>query len=98
MRCTARKNILILATVGFTAMVTGLSLHVHLLAHDHGKTHDSAKCSVCITLHAAAGKFTAERQLDIAGLSRFQGDTDLPPDVHMSAFSRQPFAPRAPPV
>lgn len=93
----ARKGVLIITTVGFAAMVTGLSFQLHLLSHDHHDEHDSDECSVCRHFLTAPGKFMQEPKSELPGLSLLESKAEFPLHVCVNAFHHNPFNPRGPP-
>jgi len=94
----ARRSFLILAAVSFAAMVTGLSLQLHLLSQNHPQGHDSDHCPVCELLLAAPGKFTHGPQLELPDVNHLEGDAVHPLAARVAVFGRNPFTPRAPPL
>jgi len=92
-----RRNALILATVSFVAMVTGVSLQLHLLSQDHSGAHDFDHCSICQQLLTAPGKFIREPESRLPETDLFENDAVFPLHVHVIAFHHNPFGPRSPP-
>ena len=97
MRSPARKNVLILATVSFVAMVTGVSLQLHLLSQDRPDEHDFAHCSMCQQLLTAPTKFIQEPQFKLPDAAQFSGAAVFAPYVNVAAFHHIHFGPRGPP-
>ena len=93
----ARKGVLIIATVGFAAMVTGMSLQLHLWSYDHHDEHDSDECSVCQHFLAATGKFMQEPRSGLPGLSLLESNAEFHLHVRVNIFQHSSFSPRAPP-
>jgi len=65
-----RKTILIITTVCFVAMVTGLTLKLHLLSHKHPEKHDSSLCPICQTLLGNTDKISIAIELEIEETNR----------------------------
>jgi hypothetical protein len=93
----ALKVVCVYSMVCFVAMVTGVSLHLHFLSHEHPEEHDSEHCSVCQQLLIVPGKFIVESETSLfdsilqRDIVEFQSQSDV------IAFHFDPFGPRPPP-
>lgn len=86
------------ATVSFVAMVTGVSLHLHLLGHDHQDKHDLDNCSVCQQLLVTPGKFITEPESSLPDYNPQKDNIQLQTQPYVIAFHFEPFRPRPPPL
>lgn len=93
-----RKTVLICITICFVAMVTGLSLQLHLLSESHPEKHDSERCSLCQQLLLVTGKFVLEPELALETSGRIECHIKLNPNICVKQFHHQQFNPRPPPT
>jgi len=93
----ARKAVLGFVVVCFVARVTGVSLHLHILSHEHPEEHDAEHCPICQQLLIAPGKFMTEPELSLADLNRQKGTVEYPSQSCVITFRFEPFGPRPPP-
>ena len=93
-----RQAVLICLTVCFVAMVTGVSLQLHLLGDTHPEKHDSEHCSVCQQLLIAPGKFLLEPELAIEMSSQIECCINFHSAICIKQFHHQQFDPRPPPA
>ena len=98
MACLDRKTVLICITVCFVAMVTGVSLQLHLLSHEHSREHDIDSCSICRQLLIAHGKFALEQELTLDIGDQFERDVHFHSTICVKRFHCQPSDPRPPPA
>lgn len=93
----ARKCVLVLVTVSFLVMVTGLMLQLHLMSCEHPHKHDSDNCSICQQF-AALGKFSCRPQLTLDNAHLFEFDIELCPEILYVSSQSKPFDARPPPL
>ena len=93
-----RKAVLICITVCFVAMVTGVSLQLHLLGHEHPEEHDSEHCSVCQQLLITPGKFIMEPVSNLPDTGFHAYNVEFQSQSYVIAFHFEPFDPRPPPA
>jgi hypothetical protein len=98
MRFPARRSVLMVVTISFVAMVTNVSLQLHLLGHDHQREHDSDKCSVCQHFLSADGKFMLRPESELPVAYPLKSNAEFPLQICVAAFHHNPFSPRAPPL
>jgi hypothetical protein len=79
------------------AMVTGVSLQLHLLSHEHSHEHDFDDCSICQQLLITHGKFTPVPQLCLPDIDRHKDNFEFVPEFYITAFHYKPFNARPPP-
>jgi hypothetical protein len=97
MHFSARTSVLVAVTVSFVAMVTNVSLQLHLLGHDHQQEHDPDKCSVCQHFLSPDGKFMLRPESKLPVAYSLKGNAEFPLQICIAAFNHNPFSPRAPP-
>jgi len=78
-------------------MVTGISLQLHLMSHEHSQEHDFDNCSICRQLLITHGKFAPEPQLCLPDTGRNNDSFEFVPEFHITAFHHKPFNARPPP-
>ncbi|MBN2314216.1 MAG: hypothetical protein JXM79_09820 [Sedimentisphaerales bacterium] len=93
----ARKVGLILMTSFFVALVTGLSLYLHLLNHEHPEDHDAAHCPICQRLLIKPGKFITEPESHLPDFNRLEGQIAFYTQSYTQTFHFDSFRPRPPP-
>jgi hypothetical protein len=94
---SARKVVYVVTTFCFVAMVTELSLHLHLLNHEHPEEHDSDHCSVCQQLLITHGKFITEPEPGLPDSNLLHDSTEFHFQSYIISLHSQPFNPRSPP-
>ena len=92
-----RKAVLICMIICFVAMVTGVSLQLHLLSDTYPEEHDSEHCSVCRQLLLTPGKFLQEPQLCLPDTDRNNDSFEFVPEFYITAFHCKPLNARPPP-
>lgn len=92
-----RKAVLICITVCFVAMVTGVSMQLHLLSHEHSREHDFDDCSICRQLLVTHGKFAPEPKLCLPDTDRNRDSFEFVPEFYITAFHCKSFNARPPP-
>lgn len=92
-----RKAALIIMTISFVALVTGLTLKLHLLSHIHTDNHTSSQCTICQQLLTTQNKFTLEPQFNLPDTGSFQDEIEFPLLSPIITFRHEPFGPRPPP-
>ena len=92
-----RKAVLICMTTCFVAMVTGVSLQLHLLSHEHSQEHDFDDCSICRQLLITHGKFVPVLQLRLPDIIQNSDSFEIVPELYVTAFHCKPFNARPPP-
>jgi len=92
-----RKIIFIIATVCFVAVVTGLTLELHLFSHKHPDNHSSSRCSICQQLLITPNKFASEPQLSLPDTDLLKDEIEFPIHSYVTTFRHKPFGPRPPP-
>ena len=93
----ALKAVSVYSMVCFVAMVTGVSLHLHFLSHEHPEEHDAEHCSVCQRLLIVRGKFVAESETSLPDFILQKGNVEFHSQSYVIAFHFEPFGPRPPP-
>jgi hypothetical protein len=93
----ARQVGFILMTIFFAALVTGLSLYLHLLSHEHPEDHDAEHCPICQQLLIKPGKFIIEPESHLPDFTRFEGQLTFDSQSYTQAFHFDSFRPRPPP-
>ena len=81
----------------FVAMVTGLSLYLHLLSYDHPEKHDSEHCPICQQLLIKPGKFITEPESHLPDINLLEGQLTFYSQSYTKVFHYDPFRPRPPP-
>jgi len=94
----ARKCIITLVIVCFTAMTTGVTLQLHLLSEAHSHKHDFNRCLICQQLLLTPGKFTPEPELAIDMSDQIEHYVNFNSAICIKQFHHQQFDPRAPPA
>ena len=97
MRFPARKTVLVLMAVSFAAMVTGITIQLHLLSQNHLPDHDSDKCPICKQLLIIAGKFIVEPETDVHYSNPLGSDIVFHSQFFVLPLQFEPFTPRPPP-
>ena len=92
-----RKAVLICITICFVAMVTGISLQLHLLSHEHSHEHDFDDCSICRHLLISPEKFAAEPQINLLDIEKHKDTFEFVPEFNITAFQCKPLHARPPP-
>lgn len=93
----ARKVGFILTTIFFVVMVTGISLYVHLMSHEHPEEHDPAHCPICKQLLIKPGKFITEPESHLPDFNRLEGHIKFNFQSYTKDFHFDSFHPRPPP-
>lgn len=93
----ARKAVLTTAITCYVAMVTGTTLHLHLLSRQHPEEHDAAHCSICQQSLIAPGKFITEPELIILDHSPRTDTVEFQSESYFIPCHFGPSSPRAPP-
>jgi len=93
-----QKTVLIFMTVCFAAMVTGISLQLHLLREAHPEKHDTEHCSLCQQLLFSPGKFFLESELTFEISSQIEYCIDFHNNICIKQSHHQQFNPRPPPA
>lgn len=93
----ARRAVLTIAIACFVAMVTGITLHLHLLSHQHPGEHDAEHCSICQQLLIAPGKFITEPELVLLDYNLQKDTIEFQSQSYVIALQHEPFGPRPPP-
>jgi hypothetical protein len=94
----ARKAVLVLMTLCFVAMVTGVSVRLHWLSRDHLEEHDFDHCSICQQLLSASGKFIPGPQLSLLDVDLHRDNGELLPQLYVTTFHYNLCNPRPPPL
>jgi len=84
-------------TICFAATVTGISLQLHLLSHEHRHGHDFDDCSICRQLLISPEKFAAEPHTSLPDTEQHKGSFEFIPQFNITAFHCRPFNARPPP-
>jgi len=84
-------------TICFVAMVTGISLQLHLLSHEHSHEHDFDDCSICRQLLVSSKKFAAEPQIILPDKELYKESFEFLPKFNIIVFHCKPFNARPPP-
>jgi len=92
-----RKATLILMTISFVALVTGLTLKLHLYNHKNQDNHNSRRCSICQQLLLTPNQFTLEQQSSLLNTDLLKNIIDFPLQSPVITFHHEPFGPRPPP-
>ena len=88
-----RKVTLISMTIGFVALVTGFTLHLHLLSHEH----QDSRCMICQLLQTTPTQFAPESQIIALNTALFENNFESPSQSLVITFYHEPFGPRPPP-
>jgi len=94
----ARKCVLTLAIVCFTAMTTGVMLQLHLLSDAHSHEHDFDHCLICQQLLITPGKFVLGPELTAETDSQIERYVNFHSANCIKQFHHQQFDPRPPPA
>jgi hypothetical protein len=94
----ARKCVLTLAIICFTAMATGVTLQLHLLGDAHPHKHDFNNCLICQQLLLMPGKFVSEPEPAIETGGRIEHSVNFHSAICIKQFHLQQFDPRPPPA
>ena len=78
-------------------MVTGVSLQLHLLSHEHSHEHDFDDCSNCRQLLVSPEKFAAEPQNNLPDKELYKESIEFVPEFYLTAVDCKPFNARPPP-
>jgi len=92
-----RNWLLLAASVTFVAMVTGLTLQLHLLSLDNPDSHNSNRCAVCQQLLIAPHKFVPQPEPQIDFRTVLPVSTKPYPRTYFGRFFPASFNPRPPP-
>jgi len=79
-------------------MVTGISLQLHLLSHEHSREHDSDECPICRQLLIAPAKFLPELETSQPDTEQHKEDFEFVSEFYMTAFHHKSFTARPPPA
>lgn len=93
-----RQAVLICITICFVAMVTGLSLQIHLMSDKSPEEHDSKHCSMCQKLLLSPEKFILEPEFVVEMAGRIECYTKSHSNICIKQFRYQQFNPRPPPA
>jgi len=93
----ARKGALILITGCFAVMVTGISLQLHLLSHEHSHDHYFDDCSICRQLLVSPEKFTAEPKTSLPDTELYKESIEFVLQSNVTAFHCKLINARPPP-
>jgi hypothetical protein len=78
-------------------MVTGVSLHLHLLSYEHPEEHDTEHCPLCQQLLFKPGKFITEPESGVPDDGPLIDDVEFYSQPYVTAFHFESFSPRPPP-
>jgi hypothetical protein len=78
-------------------MVTGVSLQLHLLSHEHSHEHDFDDCSICRQLLVSPEKFAAEPQTSLPDTEPYKESIEFVPQSNVIAFQCKLINARPPP-
>jgi len=92
-----QKVTLIIMTISFVALATGLTLYLHLLSHEHPVSHSSSQCSICQQILTTQNKIALEQQFNILDTDSFQDEIEFSLQPLVAPFRYEPFGPRPPP-
>ena len=84
-------------TICFVAMVTGVTLQLHLLSHEHSHEHDFDNCSICQQLLASPDKFISELQTTLLDKELYKESIEFVLQLNVTAFQSKSFDARPPP-
>jgi len=84
-------------TVCFAAMVTGVTLQLHLLSHKHTHEHDFGDCSICWQLLVSPCKFISELQTGLLDKELYKESIEFILQLNVTAFHCKSFDARSPP-
>ncbi|OHB78102.1 MAG: hypothetical protein A2Z25_23395 [Planctomycetes bacterium RBG_16_55_9] len=98
MKRLARKALLAFIIACFLAMVTGVSLDLHLLSHKRLQAHDAEHCSTCQQLLVSPGKFVMEPQSSLPDSNLDEDNVEVSFQSCAAALHCKPFDPRPPPL
>ena len=84
-------------TICFMAMVTGISLQLHLLSHEHSHEHDFDDCSICRQLLVSPEKFAAEPQIILPDRELYKESLEFVLQFYVTTFHCKSINARPPP-
>ena len=84
-------------TASFVALVTGLTLKLHFLSHEHTDNNLPNCCTICQQLLIMPNKFALEPQFSLPDTDYFQDEIEFPTQALVVTFRHEPFGPRPPP-
>jgi len=93
-----RNVFLLLGTICFLAMVSGVIVHVHLAHVDKPAEHDGAHCALCQQLTFAKKEYTADLEPADVEIPLVERLASACPTRLFHQTSRDQSHPRAPPV
>ncbi len=97
MRSLPRYAVLMLATVGFVAMTSGLTLYLHLGCHGDLLRHDAQHCSLCQAITGNETKFYLEAPPTPVQVADIAVAVEEIAEVSPRQFIAAVLAPRPPP-
>jgi hypothetical protein len=92
-----RKAVLTIMTISFLALVTELTLELHLLSHEHTDNHNSSQCPICQQLLTTQNKFAIEIQAFNQDIKLIEEYIESSLQTPVISFRHEPFGPRPPP-
>jgi hypothetical protein len=94
---TSRKVVLVIGMLCFLSTVTGVTLQLHLLSHQHNDRHGHEDCDICKNFFAANQKFVLSSYTIMAFFEHFARDTQYSRPTIPGLFRLKAFNPRPPP-
>jgi hypothetical protein len=93
----ARKAVLVVGMLCFLSTVTGITLQLHLLCHEHNDLHANDDCDICKNFFAANQKFVLGSYTITAFFEHFARNTQYSKPTIPGLFRLEAFNPRPPP-
>jgi membrane-anchored glycerophosphoryl diester phosphodiesterase (GDPDase) len=94
---TVRKVVLVVGMLCFLSTVTGVTLQLHLLSHEHNKQHDHEDCDICKNFFAVNQKFILNSYTTMVFFEHFARNTQYSKPTIPGLFRLEAFNPRPPP-
>ena len=94
----ARKVILVIGTICFISMVTGVTLQLHLKICKHAEKHDYESCKICTSLLVESPKFLRSLETQVVCTEYIISDPIHPFYSILQPIQLKAFDPRPPPV
>jgi hypothetical protein len=94
----ARKVILVIGLLCFFSAITGITLQIHLLCHEHNDQHDHNNCDFCKLFFASNHRFFHDSYTVITSFEHFILNIQYSSSTAPGLFFLKVFNPRPPPL